>query len=206
MTTYLPIPIAELSARNNQFSELDIALSHLPSLSVNGPWLCGGAIRRALLGDDPLGSDLDFFFKTEAQKSTFATALEKIGLKKSSSNDMNTTYAGEIKIGDKPKKVCVQLIHVTYYNDVAQVLDTFDFTICQFGFDGQHVTVSPVSIIDTLQKRLAIHRVTYGVSTLRRIMKYTKQGFYACSGALADLLEKVAENPTVINAQIQYID
>ena len=66
---------------------------------------------------------------------------------------------------------------------LSAVQDRFDYTICQFAVDtngmlwcGDH------SLWDLARKRLAVHRITFPVSSLRRLLKYTSKGFYACSG------------------------
>jgi hypothetical protein len=86
------------------------------------------------------------------------------------------------------------------------VIDSFDFTICQFAFDGASIYMGDWSLYDLARKRLVPHRVTYGVSTIRRIIKYCNQGYTVCSGGLAQILGEVAKNPAIINAETQYID
>lgn len=51
-----------------------------------------------------------------------------------------------------------------------------------------------------------IHKITYGVSTVRRLLKYSKQGYTVCSGALAAILNEVVTHPEVIHAETAYVD
>lgn len=41
---------------------------------------------------------------------------------------------------------------------------------------------------------------------MRRLIKYTKQGFYACNGTMSTFLEKVIENPSMLETRFQYVD
>jgi hypothetical protein len=102
--------------------------------------------------------------------------------------------------------VTIQAIRHAFYASPEAVINSFDFTICQWVTDGEELVVGEFTLWDTARKRLALHEVTLAVSTLRRVLKYTSQGFTACSGMLTDLLERVARNPEIINAQIISMD
>jgi len=171
----------------------------------NGPWICGGAIRR-LISNQELDSDVDIFFKSESQRKEVKKLLGATR-RKISENDMNETYMVKIELEEgREIEIKVQLIFINYYKTVEAVLDSFDFTICQFGYDGKDLICGEYSLWDLGRKKLAINEITYGVSTLRRLIKYTRQGFTACGGVLADMLERVIDNPDIINAEFEYID
>lgn len=172
----------------------------LPAPAAGGPWIAGGAIRRTLL-DDPLSSDVDYFFRDEEQRKAFDAAMLEKGWKISESPHA-TTYG--IKVDHNT--AIVQAISIGYYPTLADVLDSFDFTITQFGWDGTDLVCGPFSLWDLARKRLALHRLTYGVSTVRRLIKYTRQGFTACSGVLASILEETVANPQTISREVTYVD
>jgi hypothetical protein len=46
----------------------------LASPKPEGPWIAGGAIRRTLL-QEPLASDIDYFFRDEEQKANFVADI-----------------------------------------------------------------------------------------------------------------------------------
>lgn len=173
----------------------------LPSPSADGPWIAGGAIRRTLL-QDSLDSDIDYFFRDEEQKKAFGEAIQEKGGWLISEKEHATTYG--IKIGHNT--VIVQAITMAYYPTLDAVLDSFDFTITQFGYDGKDLVCGPHSLWDLARKRLALHKLTFGVSTVRRLIKYTRQGFTACGGVLASILEQVVEHPEVIHREVTYVD
>ncbi len=177
-------------------------LSALPPLSISGPWLAGGALRRTLLQQEP-DSDFDFFFRDADQLSAFTAALDAAGLEKVRETEHHVHYRG--RVGDSALPIDVQCIRFAFYVDAQAVIDSFDFTICQFAFDGKDLTAGLYALWDLGRKRLATHRITFPVSSMRRVLKYARQGFKACDGCLATLLRATAENPA-LNMEVAYVD
>lgn len=195
-------------ARSNEdaFAESDLAklLALLPPIAKDGPWIGGGALRRVLIGQG-LESDFDFFFRDADQLSAFTEGLERLGLAKVKETPHHVQYRGYLAA--ITRQVDIQCIRFMYYADAASVVDSFDFTICQFAFDGETLTTGEFSLWDLGRKRLAVHKITYPVSTLRRVLKYTRQGFTACGGCLATILRDTAASPELLGLlDIQYVD
>lgn len=187
--------------RYGGFHEL---MQTLPYYPVAGKvWVAGGAIRRTLL-KQPLDSDIDYFFASEPDfqdtKQHFEGGLYKITEKKESAN--NVQYTLDIE----GKKVIVQLIHIAYYANVEVLLDSFDFTLCQCATDGENLYFGDYSLFDIAGKRLVVHKIKFPVASLRRLIKYTQQGFYACNGCLRQMLASVAVNPGLLENNTTYID
>lgn len=194
--------------------ELFQALGRLPQVGSAGPWLAGGALRRTLLGQ-PLDSDFDFFFASQEQFDTFSATIKTLGAWQVSKNEHSTTFrlpskapqpTGEDEFSDYLPEITVQAITTQWYGSLDEVLDSFDFTLCQFGYDGANLVCGDYSLWDLGRRRLVPHRLTYGTASLRRLLKYTKQGFTICGGGLSDFLEKVAADPAVIRRETLYID
>lgn len=192
------------------FSETALAraLKRLPDVGANGPWICGGAVRRTIAGEK-LDSDFDFFFADEVQAAGFETALRGAGAGLTAHTDKVSTF---VLPSESPEdgvylpEMKIQVIRYQFFADAEAVIDSFDFTLSQFAFDGVSVYVGPFSLWDVARKRIVIHRVSYAVSTLRRLLKYTRQGYTVCSGALAELLKQVVADPEVIHSETAYID
>lgn len=173
-------------------------------LSVSGSWLGGGAIRRTLI-KQPLDSDYDFFFTGVDTKNTFVERAKSKGFGVVRETKHHTELRGTLEGSDLP--IVVQAIHFKYYNNVGEVLDSFDYTITQFVFDGDSLWTTPESLWDLGRNRLALHKVTYPVATMRRMLKYTNQGFTACGGCMADLYKKTIDSPTALGElDIHYVD
>lgn len=185
-------------------SDLGLLLAQLPAVGPSGPWLAGGALRRSLIGQG-LDSDFDFFFRDADQLTAFTADLEALGLLKVRETEHHVQYKGYIAA--VTRQVDIQCIRFKYYTDARDVIDSFDFTICQFAYDGENLECGEFSLWDLGRKRLAIHRITYPVATLRRVLKYTSQGFSACAGCLATILRETAQSPELLTQlDIQYVD
>ncbi|MCI0558112.1 MAG: hypothetical protein MN733_06425 [Nitrososphaera sp.] len=170
-----------------------------------GPWVAGGCIRRLLLGDDPFESDVDVFFASETQKEEWVVRIKAMYPQAVSLANANniTIDCGEV-LGVKRLKL--QAVHVAYYETPQAVIDSFDYTICQLVTDGQTLENGEFTLWDLARKRLVLHKLEYPVPTMRRMIKYAKQGFYACPGMMNDLLTRVLQNPRLIDSEILYID
>lgn len=46
----------------------------------------------------------------------------------------------------------------------------------------------------------------YGASTVRRLLKYCKQGYTACQGTFVTLLKQIADDPSRIQGEVEYVD
>jgi len=189
---------------DREFSDTTLSkvLSGLPELTPSGPWIAGGAIRRTALGQEP-DSDFDFFFRSVEQLDTFSLSLEARGFTLFRETEHHKHYRGYID-GD-PMMRDIQLIRFSFYASAEAVIDSFDFTICMLAFDGVRLTVGDFTLWDLGRKRLAVNRITFPVSSMRRLLKYTRQGFYACNGALNALLRASVENPE-LRTDIAYVD
>jgi hypothetical protein len=189
---------------DKEFSATTLAriLAGLPDLGAHGPWIAGGAVRRTALAQEP-DSDFDFFFRNADQLAVFAADLEGKGFTKFRETEHHLHYRGYLP-GD-PLQRDIQCIRFSFYESAEQVINSFDFTLCMLAFDGLTLTVGDFTLWDLGRKRLAVNRITFPVSSMRRLLKYTRQGFYACNGALNALLKATAENPK-LRTDIAYVD
>ena len=210
------------------FDQLHFALEGLPPISEEGPWLAGGALRRLVQNTEPLDGDMDFFFKDEEQFEEWCKDMERAhDARLIGKTEHNTTYevvlpiTSSVSQGKDPdgafndaefdvvpakEVVRVQGIHFRYYESVEAVIDSFDFTICQFGFDGIALHAGEYSLWDLARKKLALHKLSFGVSTVRRLLKYQTQGYTACGGCLTAILNAVVQNPNLIQSDVKYLD
>jgi len=189
-------------------TELSAVLAIIPE-DLTDFWLAGGALRRTITAESIIGkSDFDFFFKNEEAFVDMLTAFSEMGFIIKRENDANKTLEGKVKLGEEEKTIIVQLIKIQFYQTVDALLDSFDFTLCQFALDTKTGTFycGDTSMFDAARRRIVVHKVTYPVASLRRLIKYTSQGYYACHGCLSTFLEKVREIQPSAENQIQYFD
>ena len=71
---------------------------------------------------------------------------------------------------------------------------------------GENLLLGEFTLWDLGRKRLVIHKVTYATATVRRLVKYTKQGFTSCAGVAQEILKAVAADPSLIHSEVEYVD
>jgi len=184
---------------------LDIILNAFPSIVVSSIkagncWIAGGFIRR-WWGNIKQDSDIDLFFSSKETYDIICTSLDAEAEEPCLVSEFNRMYT--IKINDE-WTINVQCIHHQFYANTEALLDSFDFTICQFAYDGTSICTTELTIIDSQRKRLVPHKITFGVSSLRRIVKYSKQGYYMCGGAATSFLNQI--KPENIRGEVISLD
>jgi hypothetical protein len=146
--------------------------------------LAGGAVRDIMFGQEV--SDFDYFFigrNDWAEKERF---FEENSWKRVHSSDRLTTF--------KKNGIKVQLIK-REYEDLYQLLNSFDFTHCVFAYDGLAVYTSSEALLDTPARRLIVNRITpdFALDSFRRMIKYIQRGYTICDKELTDMLRSVRE-------------
>ena len=181
-------------------------LLRVNSLVQGDAFLGGGAIRRVLMGM-PLDSDFDYFFKSKDHFEVWEANLlrNNKGLKKTRETTHHCQYEGVV--GDSSIPVVIQAIMFRFYDSTWDVLDSFDYTITQFVLSGSKLYTTTESLWDLGRKKLVLHKVTYPVATMRRMLKYTNQGFTACGGCMQDLFTMTLGNTEALaQMDITYVD
>jgi hypothetical protein len=174
------------------------------AFSQDGAWLGGGAIRRTLIGQS-LDSDFDFFFRDEDSFENWFSS-KPATVKEVRRTQHHVQLEGTI--GDSKLPVVIQGINFQYYPDGAPtVIQSFDYTITQFVLSGKSLYTTDIALWDLGRRRLSINNVTYPVATMRRMLKYTNQGFTACSGCMQTLLLETAKSPEALaSMDVEYVD
>lgn len=166
-------------------------------------WMAGGAIRRTLIGQS-LDSDFDFFFKSAEALKEWENGIPG-SLKLVRETEHHKHWRGTIAGSEMP--IDIQAIRFRFYDTAEDVIDSFDYTITMFVLDGDDLVTTPFALWDLGRKKLAIHKITYPVATMRRMLKYTKQGFTACSGCMQSILKETASSPEAMaQLDIEYVD
>lgn len=207
MDTHQTFALADYWARygKSEYTETAFAkaLARLPSIASSGPWVAGGSVRRLIVGL-PQDSDFDFFFACQEQFDAFCADMEGRGAKRATENDYNITFL--LPKDEAGPELKVQAIRLSFEITLSATIAAFDFSLCKFGFDGDKLHCGQWSLFDLASKRLVPDRISYGTSTLRRIIKYTRQGYTICAGGLANILQQVADNPSIIQSEVEYVD
>ena len=199
----LEIPWNDVAARNpDKLEWFSQVLTYLPK-QFDGWWIAGGAIRGLFIEEE--FNDIDFFFRGEGRLKFFTNEMNLIAGSPVADNDFNTTWEFTAKINGLHTKLKVQAIKI-FGGDLVNSLANFDYTICQFGYDGKNFQVTPAALLDAGARRLVVHKITFATASMRRMLKYGTKGYSVCQGCMATLLQAVADKPEVIRHDIKYVD
>ena len=192
---------------DESFREIFSDIPYLNVLIGNGVTLAGGLLRTLISQTEVLSpekTDIDLFFefpkmvalvkefieKTEEFEKIFECPEEKL-----------TTYK-HTKTGWK-----LQLITVNYYKSPVEVISSFDFTCTMFATDGNKLYMGETSIEDTMEKRLRWNVITYPASSLRRMMKYARKGYWMMESDYQEFVHEVwTHSPDISDSQLVYVD
>lgn len=146
---------------------------------VPGTFIAGGAIRQWFVGNEP-SSDIDVFGTSPDKLSEFINS-RLIGAKPliDRNNLKSFEFRGQL----------IQVIYFDYYENIHNLLDSFDFNVCQFGWDGTDVYSTQYALTSVLRGHLGAHKITpvLAADSLRRAFKYADKGYKPCLGTLRDL-------------------
>ena len=131
--------------------------------------IAGGAVRDALIGREP--KDLDLFVL-----GTSADVLKRVGLSEFEPvNSLLEWHRSEpglvatVRFGGRE----VQVI-ATVHTSIATLLDSFDWSVSLFGFDGEVVRHEKAEL-PTYGSYLRLNRCTFPLSTLRRGYRFSER-------------------------------
>ena len=173
-----------------------------PFIDNGSCYVAGGFIRR-WWNNLKQDSDIDLFFKSQQDYDVVIKRLEPLTIAPAKITETNQMY--ELKVTDA-WTIKVQAIKHKFYPSMEDLLDSFDFTICQFGFNGQNIVMTNEALIDSQRTRLVPHKIQFGASSLRRIVKYTQQGYFLCAGAATEFLKQVSANPKTLDTTLISMD
>lgn len=178
-------------------SELFKILKCLPRLGRGGPWVAGGSVWRTVNNEMLKDCDVDIYFSSALayeqscrQMSSYPLVNNVLAEKK---NKWNTTFQIHVNEGKYDKTIDVQFIGMSYYSRLEKLLNSFDFPVCQFGYDGKDIIVGSKSLADLEKRQLSIHRIDYPKTALKHMLKYLNNGFVVPPDELKRLVKCVLE-------------
>lgn len=180
-------------------SELDGLCSVAPlNFIVNSQigFIGGGAVRKTIQ-NIPLDTDIDIYFKSQADFDLCLTYFNQHRIDEIVDNGLNKTF--HILINNKKYKI--QFVYMIYCPKIEDFIEHADFTICQFAYDGEKIYCGDFSMYDLANKKLNIYYITSPHFSLQRISKYNEQGFCSCDGkCLKTILSQIPLNEPIIVA------
>jgi hypothetical protein len=154
-----------------------ILIEPIKQFKFDGTWIAGGYIRDLIVGDKY--NDIDIFGRNKESLDKF---------KDDNLANCKCLYdTPELKTYDY-QGTKVQLIY-RFYPDIEACLESFDFTICQFAYDGQ-LRCNAEAIVHLFNKQLIIHKLNglYLLDSMRRMQKYIQRGYTICNDGLMQII------------------
>lgn len=181
-TKYGSIPLADLKAKGVWNPRLENIAKHLPK----DVWIGGGFLRAMIAGEDELGGDVDFFFRTEEGFNKLLAMIKEPSVETMKVFGYytipNANTVSKLRIVDCESvanfRPNLQLVRLFWFDSPEHVIDSFDFTVCQFITDGTTLWFGPKSFEDVTERKLRWHRETGdSIAAFNRILKYQEKGY-----------------------------
>ena len=195
-----------------QDSELFRILRKLPRPDKDGPWISGGSIWKSIEGQS-LDCDLDFFFASPQQREVYMRIIRSVPyvnrILSEKTNGFNTTFDFHIYDNGYNKTVPIQYVSFRYGKNIEEILDSFDFTACQFAYDGETLFVGDNAFEHLKERKIVFHKISDAAATSFHLKKYIDKGF-TVSREQDDIfrthLDKSPKRPVITSKKFDIFD
>ena len=161
-----------------------------------GPWIAGGAGLRWYQGLTTGSSDIDVWFRNRIQFeqvfNTLTSYVKHFALvcKTENAVTLRFTIPAEDKSTDQPYPdyFDIQLISKKFFSSPEDIINYFDFTICQVVTDGDQVMIGPRTHYDIKHKILRFNGDVNSTLAVRRFTKYLCRGYRPVDGMVAEMM------------------
>lgn len=142
-----------------------------------GPWIAGGAVRRAVCDDaDIERGDIDIFLADASQAEMFCSLWGKTTENREGSHYVRHPTTGV--------NIEIQVISWTCFPSVEALLDDFDYTISRFATDGKTLVEFKDARSDLAANVIRIANPDPRRNSMLRLAKYCNYGFTPSAGAM----------------------
>lgn len=157
---------------------LEYILEILPKCNVNGPWVAGGSLLRTYTGM-PLDSDIDLFFSSESMMQEYVNNIIQGSMfgKYTTKDYIVTEWHQSLTVSYLNRDWKIQCVSFVYFKDIVELFSSFDFNICMWAYDGENVHTCETTVDAVNSKTIKINKINYPSVTLKRLVKYMRQGY-----------------------------
>jgi hypothetical protein len=168
-----------------------------PSIEPTECFIAGGFIRSCYMGKPP--KDMDIFFKDLNCLEMVEQRLRCLGYKRTKKTIFAITYCKEDKT--------IQLI-LNRVGNLEDILNQFDFTVCQAALIGENLYVAENFFEDIEQRKLVTTPAALNrwATTLERMFRYASYGFLPSRTEMDSIVRLVKESEVEdlhVDAQIK---
>lgn len=150
--------------------------------------LAGGAVRKALFRQELGKSDIDVFFQNTTHMNEAVAMLRTLGcVPKKHPNCYGVTITSSQHVVGTGEGLYLQLITKEAYPSMEDLLQSFDFTVCQFGYKRGNFYFPTEAYEHESIKLLSYNPHATKVPSLTRYAKYLALGYTPTS----DLFHRV---------------
>lgn len=141
-----------------------------------GVVLAGGALRDLINGDTP--KDWDFFFLNEGAFHKSLQHLRNIAEHTAILYDLtpvirSTHYTKTVETD----RLNIQFIHKKFYDSINDVVDSFDFNVCQVALTTEVFCITPETHDSITRKEVEVNVLPNPVDSLNRLLRLRKKGY-----------------------------
>lgn len=165
------------------------AVSIIEPDAAKGPWIAGGAALRWYQGLAVGENDIDVFCANREQVDNLVEQVKSYGrysVKFDSDNATTLSHWNK----DSDHQWTIQIIKRRYYNNLQEVIDSFDMTVCEIGTCGNEWLLNKYTARDIREHNLRMKQPLQP-DALKRLTKYWTYGYRPVPG----LIEAVQNNP-----------
>jgi hypothetical protein len=162
----------------------------------DGPWIAGGACLKWYQGQSVHMSDIDVFFRDAFQLRRAMNRIEdtkRFQVKYRSENAITYDYSTiNESLEDVQTIFTIQLIQHKFFNSMQDVIDRFDFSVCQVATCGEEWILGEHTARDIRTRSLrAVGEVKGDIA--KRLTKYWIYGYRPVDGLINDIIS----NPNI---------
>lgn len=150
----------------------------------NNAVICGGYVRY-MASEDPEttpAGDVDVFPQDDESTEKCLKEFRKLGYKVKHENDMSYTLTSPNRYATNPVVQIIKPVKegaVVAVGELKEILENFDFTVVRVGLIDKYNVLADVDFIeDENQKKLRIKNIHCPVSSLIRVCKYGRKGYW----------------------------
>lgn len=163
-------------------------------------FLAGGCLRAALKNKTDY-TDYDIYAYTLEDRRILIDLFLKMGFKATYYNTNCVCLDGYLGV-NFDKKLNIQIIF-SFVGNPVDVIDEFDFTICRVAIDDKFIYKDKDFDENEQKKMLRIKTIQCPISAIRRIIKYTKKGYFISNFQIFKLYEDFFNRSTEYKQEVK---
>ena len=155
-----------------------------------GPWIAGGAPLRWWQGQPVGESDIDIFCRNAKQVNDVIQRIKSHGRYTQRHDSENATTITYWRKDEYNTQWTLQVIKRRHFNNIKEVIDNFDLTVCEIGTCGNEWVLGEHTAYDIHNRVLRFNKPLQP-DALKRLTKYWIYGYTPVQGTI----ESIQENP-----------